>query len=68
MEKIAQQDDEQPTKEPNGPIGEGESQHGERSAHDESDNDNVEEELFGPPCAASGIPMPEDQASHEAKS
>ncbi len=68
MEKVAQQDDEQPTEEPNGPIGEGESEHRERRAHDESDNDNVEEELSGPPRAASGIAMPEDQASHQAKS
>lgn len=68
MEKIAQQDDEQPTEEPNGPIGEGESEHGERRAHNDPDHDNVEEELSGPPCAASGIAMPEDQATHHAKS
>ncbi len=52
MKEIAQPDDEHPTEEPNRPISHGQRQNGERSTHNESDNDNVEEELFGPPRSA----------------
>ena len=68
VEKVAQQDDDHPTQEPNRPIGDGERQHGEGRAHDESEKDGVEEELTGPACPARGAAMPKDQSGQEAKS
>jgi hypothetical protein len=66
-EEIAQEDDDHPAQEPNGPIGDGERQHGEWSADEESENDDVEEELTGPARAAHGAAMPEDQSGQQAE-
>ncbi len=66
MENITHEDDEHPAQEPNRPIGDGERQHGEWSADDESEKDDVEDELTGPARAVRGAAMPEDQSGQQA--
>lgn len=67
MEQIAQEDDEHPAQESNRPIGDGQCQHREGSAHDESEKDNIEEEVTGPPRAVRGVAMPEDHSGQQPK-